>query len=173
VRVCQELRGVGALGFVYNNGEVMVGTIAPTLMDSDCRFCGACVEVCPTGALRDKELKALRREVDLVPCKYACPAEVDVPRYVQLVSEGKFAEAAAVIREKMPLPNVLAHACSRPCESVCRRLEVNETVGIRWLKRFAMENDAEIWRQKLKIATTWPDWGIRLLFLRLCLNLVE
>jgi len=152
VRVCQELRGVGALGFVYNNGEVMVGTIAPTLMDSDCRFCGACVEVCPTGALRDKELKALRREVDLVPCKYACPAEVDVPRYVQLVSEGKFAEAAAVIREKMPLPNVLAHACSRPCESVCRRLEVNETVGIRWLKRFAMENDAEKWRQKLKIA---------------------
>ena len=152
VRVCQELRGVGALSFVYKNGEVLVGTIAPTLKDSDCRFCGACVEVCPTGALRDKNLKAAKREVDLVPCKYACPAEVDVPRYVQLVSEGRFAEAAAVIREKLPLPNVLAHACSRPCESVCRRREVNEAVSIRGLKRFAMENDVETWKQKLDIA---------------------
>jgi len=152
VRACQDLRGVGALGFVYKNGEVFVGTVAPTLMDSDCRFCGACVEVCPTGALRDKELKAAKREADLVPCTYACPAGVDVPKYVQLVSESKFAEAAAVIREKLPLPNVLAHACSRPCESVCRRLNVNEAIAIRWLKRFAMENDAEIWRQKLKIA---------------------
>ena len=152
VRACQELRGVGALGFVYNDGKVLIGTVVPTLMDSDCRFCGACVEVCPTGALRDKELKAARREVDLVPCKYACPAGVDVPRYVWLVSEGRFAEAAAVVREKLPLPNVLAHACSRPCESVCRRLNVNEAVAVRWLKRFAMENDAEMWRQKLKVA---------------------
>jgi len=152
VRACQELRGVGALGFVYNDGEAFVGTVAPTLMDSDCRFCGACVEVCPTGALRDKELKAAKREVDLVPCKYACPAGVDVPRYVWLVSEGRFAEAAAVVREKLPLPNVLAHACSRPCESVCRRLNVNEAVAVRWLKRFAMENDAEMWRQRLKVA---------------------
>ena len=152
VRACQELRGVGALGFVYNDGEVLVGTVAPTLMDSDCRFCGACVEVCPTGALRDKELKAARREVDLVPCKYACPAEVDVPRYVWLVSEGRFAEAAAVVREKLPLPNVLAHSCSRPCESVCRRGEINEAVSIFGLKRFAMENDEEIWKQKLEIA---------------------
>ena len=152
VRACHDLRGVGALGFVCKDGEVLVGTVAPTLLDSDCRFCGACVEVCPTGALRDKELKAAKREVDLVPCKYACPAGVDVPRYVQLVAEGRFAEAAAVVREKLPLPNVLAHACSHPCESVCRRLKVNEAVAIRWLKRFAMENDTGVWRQKLKIA---------------------
>ncbi|UCE28759.1 MAG: FAD-dependent oxidoreductase [Candidatus Bathyarchaeota archaeon] len=152
VRACQNLRGVGALGFVYRNGEVLVGTVAPTLVDSDCRFCGACVEVCPTGALRDIKLETARRETDLVPCRYACPAEVDVPTYVQLVSEGKFAEAAAVIREKLPLPNVLAHACSRPCESVCRRLKVNEAVAIRWLKRCAMENETETWKEKLKIA---------------------
>jgi len=152
VRVCQELRGVGALGFVYRNGEVFVGTVASTFMDSDCRFCGACVEVCPTGALRDKGLKAAKREVDLVPCKYACPAEVDVSRYVQLICEGRFAEAAAVIRERLPLPNVLAHACSRACEKVCRRHEVNEAISICGLKRFAMAKDMGIWKQKLGIA---------------------
>jgi NADPH-dependent glutamate synthase beta subunit-like oxidoreductase len=140
------------LGFVYKDGEVFVGTVSPMLMDSDCRFCGACVEVCPTGALRDKNLKAAKREVDLIPCKYACPAGVDVPKYIWLVAEGRFAEAAAVVREKVPLPNVLAHSCSRPCESVCRRLEVNEAVAIRWLKRFAMENDSGIWKERQGIA---------------------
>ena len=152
VRMCRELRGVEALGFVHKNEEVFVGTVEPTLVDSDCRFCGACVAVCPTGALRDKESKAAKREVDLIPCKYACPANVDVPRYVKLISEGRFAEAAAVIREKLPLPNVLAHACSRPCESVCRRRDVNEAVSICGLKRFAMENDVEIWKEKLGMA---------------------
>lgn len=150
VRVCQELRGVGALGFVYKDGEVIVGTIAPTLKESDCRFCGACVEVCPTGALMDKKLKA-KRERELVPCKYACPAGVDVPKYVYLIAKGRYAEAAASIRESLPLPNVLAHACSRPCESLCRRGEVNEALSICSLKRFAMERDAGLWREKLSI----------------------
>ncbi|MGQ9506453.1 MAG: FAD-dependent oxidoreductase [Candidatus Bathycorpusculaceae bacterium] len=152
VRACQDLRGVGALGFVYKGGEVFVGTVASTLKDSDCRFCGACVEVCPTGALQDKGLRNAKREVDLLPCKCACPAEVDVPMYVQLIAEGKFSEAAAVIREKLPLPNVLAHACARLCEKVCKRLEVNEAISICGLKRFAMEKDAGTWRQKLTIA---------------------
>ncbi len=152
VRACQDLRGVGALGFVHKDGKAFVGTVAPTLADSDCRFCGACVEVCPTGALRDKELKAGRREVDLVPCRYACPAGVDVPRYIQLICEGRPADAAAVVREKLPLPNVLAHACSRPCESVCRRRAVDESVSICGLKRYAMENDAETWKTNLATA---------------------
>ncbi len=150
VRVCQEVRGVGALGFVHKNDEVLVGTVEPTFIDSDCKFCGACVELCPTGALRDKELKATKHEVALIPCKYTCPANVDVPRYVKLISEGKFANAAAVAREKLPLPNVLAHACSRPCESACRRLDVNEAVSICGLKRFAMENDDKTWKDKLE-----------------------
>ncbi|MDH5783901.1 MAG: 2Fe-2S iron-sulfur cluster-binding protein, partial [Candidatus Bathyarchaeota archaeon] len=107
IRVCQELRGVKALGFVYKNGEAFVGAIAPNLKDSACRFCGACVEVCPTGALMDKELMAGEREAILVPCKYTCPVCIDVPRYIHLISEGRYTEAAAVIREKAPLPSVL------------------------------------------------------------------
>lgn len=152
VRACEQLRGVGALGFIYKDGEVIVGTTAPTLKDSDCRFCGACVEVCPTGALRDKGLKSAKREFDLVPCKYTCPAGIDVPRYVYLIANKKYDEAAAVIREKTPLPNVLAHACPRPCEDVCRRGEVNEAVSICGLKRFAMEHDTRIWKEKMTVA---------------------
>lgn len=154
VRACQELRGVKALGFVYKNGEAIVGTIAPNLKDSDCRFCGACVEVCPTGALTDKEPIVRDREAALVPCKCACPAEIDVPRYVHLVSEGHYAEAAAVIREKAPLSSALAHACARPCESACRSCEVNEPIAICALKRFVIDNDTQDWKSKLKIASS-------------------
>lgn len=152
VRACQELRGVKALGFVYKNGEAIVGTTALNLKDSACRFCGACVEVCPTGALMDKEPIVGEREVVLVPCKHGCPAGIDVPRYVHLISEKRYAEAAAIIRERVPLPSVLAHACARPCENACRSGEVNDPIAICALKRFVMEKDRQDWKSKLKVA---------------------
>jgi len=151
VRACQELRGVQALGFVYRNSEVFVGTVAPTLKESACKFCGACVEVCPTGALMDKEIIVGEREESLIPCKSACPIGIDVPQYTYLIAQGRHAEAAAVVREKAPLPSVLGHACARPCESECRRGQVDEAISICALKRFAMEQDKEIWRARVKV----------------------
>jgi len=158
VRACQELRGVKALSFVYRNGEVLVGTVAPTLKKSACRFCGACVEVCPTGALVDKEVKAGAREVSLVPCKYACPVGIDVPRYTFLIAQGRYAEAVAVVREKVPLPSVLGHACARLCENECRRRQVDEPISVCALKRFAVEHDTQTWRLRVTIA---PPTGKR------------
>jgi len=152
VRVCQDLRGVKALGFVYKDGEVFVGTVAPTLKESSCKFCGACIEVCPTGALTDKKLKAGEREVSLIPCKFSCPAEIDVPRYTHLIAQGRYAEAAAVIREKVPFPSVLGHACAHPCESECRRGQIDETVSICALKRFVVDHDTKMWKGRVKIA---------------------
>ncbi|HEY42172.1 MAG TPA: FAD-dependent oxidoreductase [Dehalococcoidia bacterium] len=145
IRVCRDVLGVGALDFVFNeDGQVIVGTVAPTLKESACRFCTACVEVCPTGALLDKE------EYTEAPCQTSCPAGIDVPRYVHLVSEGKFAEAAAVIREKVPLPRVLGYVCPHDCELKCRRGEINEPVAIRALKRVAAESDDRRWKERLK-----------------------
>ncbi len=151
VRVCQDVRGIKALGFVYVDGKSVVGSMAPTLADSGCKFCGACVEVCPTGALMDKELKG-EREAALVPCKNTCPAGIDVPRYVHLIAEGQFAEAVAVVRERAPFPLTLGHICHRPCEMECRRGQVNEAIAICDLKRFAAENDTGLWQQNLKPA---------------------
>lgn len=152
VRVCREVRGVDALGFVFQDGQVIVGTKAPTLKESECKFCGACVEVCPTGALMDKDIKLAEREAQLIPCRSACPAGIDVPRYVRLIKDGKFAEAVAVIREKVPFPAVLGHICRSPCEKKCLRGKVNEPIAIRMLKRFAAKHDNGLWKQRLKIA---------------------
>lgn len=139
VRVCKDVRGVDALGYVWNKGDVVVGTRGPTLRESGCKFCGACVEVCPTGALLDKDLIMAERERSLVPCKAACPAEIDIPRYLHLVALKKPAEALAVIKEKVPFPGVLGRVCSHPCEDVCRHGVLNEPLAICDIKRFASD----------------------------------
>ncbi len=151
VRACYELRGVEVLSFIKKGSATYIGTAFDrSLADAGCRFCGACVEVCPTGALRDQEGiidSAKGRKASLIPCRYACPAEIDVPRYVRLIREQKYSAAAAVIREKVPFPAVLGYVCDHPCETACRRSELNEAVSIRELKRYAAENDAKLWRK--------------------------
>jgi formate dehydrogenase beta subunit len=142
VRVCRDVRGIGALGFIERNGGIIAGPVAPTLRDSGCKFCGACVEVCPTGALLDKDVKRAEREASLVPCGHACPAGIDVPRYVRLAAEGKFDEALSVVRERVPFPRVLGRVCFHPCESVCRRGDLNEPRSIAKIKRFVADRAA-------------------------------
>lgn len=138
VRMCNQVRGVEALGVVHRDGRLIVGSVAPTLSESDCRFCGACVEVCPTGCLTDKGLPAGDRERWLVPCVHTCPAGVDVPGYVRRIAEGDLKGAAALVYETLPLPNVLAHICFHLCENECRRGQINEPIAICALKRFAL-----------------------------------
>jgi len=154
VRACQELRGIETMGFAYRDGEMVIGTTdGPTLAESACKFCTACVEVCPTGALTDKvEVTAANKEEVLVPCIAACPANIDVPRYIRLIAEGRYAEAEVVIREKVPFPAVLGRICFHPCEDVCRRGEVNEAMGICGLKRFAADQDTDLCKENIRVA---------------------
>jgi len=152
VRACQELRGVWAFGFVTNDDRLEEKPVSGSFRQSGCKFCGACIEVCPTGALSDRDVSWDEREAALIPCKNACPAGIDIPRYVDLIAQGKFAQAIAVIREKVPFPATLGRVCFAPCEDVCRRDMLNEPIAIRALKRFAVEQDAGLWRQNSKMA---------------------
>ena len=149
VRACNELRGVKILQYQKKDMENYVGTIQNKLLkDADCRFCNACTEVCPTGAIRDKisliEAEQKREDV-YVPCRYACPAHTDIPKYVRYVKEGKYDEAAAVIREKLPFPKALGYICSHACELQCKRNALNEPLSIRNLKRHAAEQDTGLY----------------------------
>lgn len=139
VRVCQDIIGAKAFGYVVADNEIIVGTPSSSLEESGCRFCGACIEVCPTGALRDKELKPGDKRVSLVPCVTSCPISMDIPSYVNSVSQGKYEEAADLIREKVPLAAILGYICHHPCEDECRRGKLNQAVAICDLKRFALQ----------------------------------
>jgi predicted molibdopterin-dependent oxidoreductase YjgC len=58
VRVCHELRGASAIAFVNRGPDEVVGTVLDKpLLESGCQFCGACVDVCPTGSLAERGLK--------------------------------------------------------------------------------------------------------------------
>jgi NADPH-dependent glutamate synthase beta subunit-like oxidoreductase len=75
-----------------------------------------------------------------VRCGEACPAGIDIPRYVRLIGEGKFAESLAVIKQTMPFPGILGRVCFAPCEHDCRQYKQEESIAIRMLKRFAYDH---------------------------------
>ncbi|HSW58699.1 MAG TPA: FAD-dependent oxidoreductase [Dehalococcoidales bacterium] len=144
VKACRDLRGVGILSKKPKGDEYYIGTEKDlALAESGCRFCGACAEVCPTGAIldRDEVARGKKRKKALLPCRYSCPAEIDVAGYLRFIRAGDYASAAALIREKVPFPALLGYICNSPCEKNCRRGQVNQPVSIRDLKRYVVEND--------------------------------
>lgn len=83
-------------------------------------------------------------EPKVAPCEAACPAGIDVPRYVRQMAQGRFGEALATIRERIPFPLVCGYACFHPCEAKCGRKQYEGPVAIRMLKRVAAELGADV-----------------------------
>lgn len=149
IRVDQEILGFQAIAFNRRGANTYIGgAFGKPLIESGCTFCGSCVEVCPTGALMDRGAEWNRwsdREALSIRCKYACPARVDVPRFIRFIRQKKYAEAVAVIRESVPFAAVCSLICEHPCEAegACRRGDLDQPVAIRALERFAVERAAK------------------------------
>jgi NADPH-dependent glutamate synthase beta subunit-like oxidoreductase len=77
------------------------------------------------------------------PCTDACPIHLDIPKYVELIKDAKFADSLDVIRERLPLPGVVGRICVRPCEDHCRRSNVDEPISIMSLKRFVADKEPQ------------------------------
>jgi len=77
------------------------------------------------------------------PCMSVCPTQLDIPRYVEAISEGRFTESLATIRQNTCLAGTLGRVCVRPCESNCRRANIDEAVSIKSLKRFVADYELE------------------------------
>ncbi len=75
----------------------------------------------------------------LGPCKLNCPAHTDCQKYVKEISEGRFADAVATIKETFPLPAAIGRVCPHPCEKHCRRGLVESPISIAHLKYFAAD----------------------------------
>jgi len=98
------------------------------------------------------------------PCQVACPAHLYIPGYVALIAKGKFKEALDLVRQRMPLPSVCGRVCLHPCETACRRKEVEEPIAIMALKGFVIDNAPQelperlpqIYQDKVAIAGSGP-----------------
>jgi NADPH-dependent glutamate synthase beta subunit-like oxidoreductase len=79
-----------------------------------------------------------------VSCVNLCPARVDIPGYIALVHEKRYADAVRLIRHKNPMPVVCAYICEHPCENRCKRTLIDAPVNIRGLKRVAVDHAGEV-----------------------------
>lgn len=143
-------------GFV-GNFTVNVRRKPRYVREDRCTGCGQCAEVCPVSVPNEfdeflSDRKAVYRffpqavpitfaidKKKRAPCVNTCPAGINVQGYVQLIARGKYLEAVQLIMERVPLPGVLGRVCPHPCESQCRRAEVDHALAIRDLKRFAAD----------------------------------
>jgi len=87
---------------------------------------------CPAGAC--KELVRAR-------CTNACPADVDVPSYVSLIAQGRYAEALEIHRRTNPFALACGRVCPAFCEQRCRRGDIDEPIAIRSAKRFMADHE--------------------------------
>ena len=79
-----------------------------------------------------------------VPCVALCPANVDIPGYIALVRDERYADAVRLIRKDNPFPSTCAFICEHPCEHRCRRNMVDSAINIRGLKRVAVEFSGKV-----------------------------
>lgn len=79
-----------------------------------------------------------------VPCVALCPAGVDIPGYIALVGEERYADAVKLIRKDNPFPVACALVCEHPCEARCRRNMIDDSINIRGLKRYAVDNAGDV-----------------------------
>ncbi|MBR6329077.1 MAG: FAD-dependent oxidoreductase [Lachnospiraceae bacterium] len=77
-----------------------------------------------------------------VPCISYCPAHVNIPGYIALVGEHRYADAINLIRQDNPFPTACAFICEHPCEEKCRRDLLDSPINIRGIKKFAVDQIA-------------------------------
>src|SRR5512144_2153587 len=81
----------------------------------------------------------------VVDCQWACPAHTNVPEYIRLIAQGRYADAYLLNRESNVFPGILGRICDRPCEPACRRGRVDgEPVAICRLKRVAADLKGDV-----------------------------
>jgi len=126
-------------------GAVVMGPKGHPVVDEEkCVGCGACQKACPKGIIEVKTLserlmKFNQKHDPLAPCAQTCPAEINIPRYINQLREGKYKEAVQTIRLRNPLPLACGRVCPHPCETECRRGIEDEPVSINQLKRFVAD----------------------------------
>jgi formate dehydrogenase beta subunit len=89
---------------------------------------------------KNREMKKVDYKFKLTaPCQDKCPSHIDIPAYIEAIKDRRFDESLSIIRESMPLPAICGRVCPHPCETACRRANVDKPINIMVLKRTASD----------------------------------
>lgn len=89
-------------------------------------------------------------ELYTAPCTDTCPINIEVHSYVALIAQERFEDALELIKERNPFPSICGRVCHHPCETKCRRVEIDEPMALRALKRFVADHEVELEHRKHK-----------------------
>ena len=143
------------------NFKVKIKKKSKYVDESKCTGCGLCFQGCPVIMKNEFDLGLADRKAIYIPfpqavpniavidkreqrpceaaCVDACPIHTNVLGYIRLIAEGRYKEAYGLIRNTNPLPAVCGRVCYAPCEEACDRGQIDESIAIRNLKRFATD----------------------------------
>ena len=128
--------------------ELIEDTVRVIIKTADCAIGYEAAEMVLKGIVgfRDDYLSHIRtskcsmdRNIS-VPCVAMCPAGVDIPGYIALIGEKRYADAVRLIRKDNPFPTACALVCEHPCEARCRRTMVDAPMNIRGMKKYAVDH---------------------------------
>jgi len=76
----------------------------------------------------------------VAPCSIGCPINQQIPEYVALVKEKKYDEAFSIIAKDNASPAITGTICDHQCQYKCTRLDYDESILIRDMKKIAVIN---------------------------------
>ncbi|MDI6708877.1 MAG: FAD-dependent oxidoreductase, partial [Candidatus Thermoplasmatota archaeon] len=154
------------------NFKVKILKKAKYVDEEKCTGCGDCSKNCPVEIPNQFEMNLAPRKAiyrpfpqavpnkftidkrGISPCRNACPAGVNAQGYIALISQAKFKEALALIREKNPFPAICSRVCHHPCEEECNRKELEEPIAVAALKRFVADWGLEHYEKPARVEKT-------------------
>lgn len=77
----------------------------------------------------------------IAPCHSICPAQMNIPKMIRQITEGRLQSAIITVKKDIAMPAVLGRICPAPCEKGCRRGRYDEPVSICLLKRYVADVD--------------------------------
>ncbi|AHG19304.1 selenate reductase subunit YgfK [Chania multitudinisentens RB-25] len=84
----------------------------------------------------------------VAPCVSACAIKQDIPEYIRLLGEQRYADALEIIYQRNALPAITGHICDHQCQYNCTRMDYDQALNIRDLKKIALEKGWDEYRQR-------------------------
>lgn len=87
-----------------------------------------------------RELEAKCIQEDPPGCTTACPVHVDARALIAAVQKEDFKTGVNIFKRTVPFPRIISRICDQPCQSQCKRREIDAPIAINALERVCLDH---------------------------------